>query len=95
MYKKLDPADPDLTDPENPEWTAEDFARAKGPEDLPPEVLAAFPKTAARLRGRPRKDAPKVLVSVRFDADVLEFYRSQGAGWQTKVNDALRKAMPV
>ena len=32
-------------DPENPEWTRKDFARAVGPESLPAEVLTAFPKT--------------------------------------------------
>lgn len=39
-----------IFDDENPEWTAEDFARALPPEFLPPEVLALFPNTVARLR---------------------------------------------
>ena len=42
-----DVAEP-IIDDENPEWTEADFAAATGPEELPPEVLAAFPKTAAR-----------------------------------------------
>lgn len=46
--------EPDLTDPDNPEWTEEDFARAVRVEDLPePErlmILRAFPKTRERLR---------------------------------------------
>ena len=34
-----------VDDPDNPFWTAADFARAKRPEDvLPPEVLKQFPK---------------------------------------------------
>ena len=81
----------DLSDPENPEWTAEDFARAVGPESLPPEVLAAFPKT--RLRGR-QQSPTKRPISLRVDADVLERYRATGPGWQGRMNDALRKAMP-
>jgi hypothetical protein len=37
--------EPDLDDPDNPEWTAEDFARARpASEVLPPEVIAAFGK---------------------------------------------------
>jgi len=85
--------EPDLTDPDNPEWTEEDFARAVGPEALSPEELAAFPRTVARLRGRPRLDAPKEAVSLRIDRDVLAYFRATGAGWQGRLNEALRKAM--
>jgi uncharacterized protein (DUF4415 family) len=85
--------DPDLTDPDNPEWTEEDFARAKGPESLSPAELAAFPRTLARLRGRPKLAAPKKAVSLRLDQDVLAYFRATGAGWQRRVNAVLRKAM--
>lgn len=33
---------------------------------------------------------PKVPVSIRLDADLVEFFRKQGRGWQTKVNAVLR-----
>lgn len=33
---------------------------------------------------------PKVPVSIRLDADVLEYFRGQGRGWQTKMNAVLR-----
>ena len=86
--------EPDLTDPDNPEWTEEDFARARpASEVLPPEVLAAFPRTAARLRGRPKLAAPKEAVSLRIDRDVLAYFRGTGAGWQGRLNAVLRKAM--
>jgi uncharacterized protein (DUF4415 family) len=35
----------------------------------------------------------KEIVSIRLDKDVLAFYRSQGAGYQTRINDTLRTAM--
>ena len=35
----------------------------------------------------------KEIVSIRLDKDVLAFYRSQGAGYQTRINDTLRAAM--
>lgn len=35
----------------NPEWTEADFALAKGPDQLPVELAAAFPKSKG---GRPR-----------------------------------------
>ncbi len=42
-------------------------------------------------RGRGPQAAPtKVLTSVRLDADILEFFKSQGAGYQSKMNDVLK-----
>lgn len=71
-----------------PEFTAEVAARAKpAAEVLPPEVMAAFKKKA----GRPRAEAAKVPVSLRLDPDVLEAFKATGTGWQTRINDALRK----
>jgi len=32
----------------------------------------------------------KVPVSIRLDADLVEFFRDQGRGWQTKINAVLR-----
>ncbi|PVX86464.1 BrnA antitoxin family protein [Paraburkholderia unamae] len=42
-------------------------------------------------RGRPRLETPKVLLSVRYDADIVERFKSTGDGWQTRMNDALRE----
>lgn len=87
-----------IIDDENPEWTDETFARAKGPESLPDAVLAAFPKTAAAVRakriGRPPSERRKLSISLRLDPDVLEAWRSSGEGWQSRMNDALRAAAP-
>ena len=42
-------------------------------------------------RGRgPQATPTKVLTSVRLDADILEFFKSQGAGYQSKMNDVLK-----
>ena len=86
--------EPDLTDPDNPEWTEEDFARARpGREVLPPEVLEAwarFQKKAGRPKGSTTSN--KSLVSLRIDNDVLAKFKASGPGWQTRINEALRKA---
>lgn len=75
-------------DSENPEWTKDELARAKGPESLPAHVLAAFPKTAARVRG-PQKSETKVPVSIRLDRSVVDYFKAQGPGWQSRINEAL------
>ena len=43
-------------------------------------------------RGRRPSDSPKQAISLRVDADVLEKFKSDGPGWQSRMNDALRKA---
>jgi uncharacterized protein (DUF4415 family) len=43
-------------------------------------------------RGRPLSGRPKKAISLRIDADVLEAYKSKGSGWQSRMNEALRKA---
>ena len=43
-------------------------------------------------RGRgPQATPTKVLTSIRLDADVLEFFKSKGSGYQSRINDALRE----
>ncbi|NJL08794.1 MAG: BrnA antitoxin family protein [Methylacidiphilales bacterium] len=44
-------------------------------------------------RGRPKSERPKVSTTIRLDADVLEHFRASGAGWQSRVNETLRRAM--
>lgn len=53
-----------------------------------PEMIAGY-----KTRGRPvgsTKDATKQAVTVRYSPDVLAAFRATGAGWQTRMNDALR-----
>ena len=43
-------------------------------------------------RGRgPQATPTKVLTSVRLDADILEFFKSNGVGYQSRINAALRR----
>lgn len=74
---------------DNPEWTAEDFARARaGSEVLPATVVSALVKSKV---GRPSGHT-KEQVSLRVDKDVLARFRATGAGWQSRMNEALRDA---
>jgi len=41
-------------------------------------------------RGRPVGSGTKKQVAIRLDRDVLAQFRSSGAGWQTRMNAALR-----
>ena len=42
------------------------------------------------LRGRPRSESPKLLVSVRYSREVVDYFKSTGAGWQSRMDSVLR-----
>jgi uncharacterized protein (DUF4415 family) len=70
----------------NPEWTAEDFKKAV-------RFAEAFPDLAKTIRRRgPGKKPRKQIVSLRLSPDVLDHFKAKGRGWQTKIDETLRKA---
>lgn len=42
--------------------------------------------------GRPKSPAPKKSVHLRLSPDVLAHFRRTGPGWQTRIDEVLRKA---
>ncbi len=64
-------------------------------DDIPdlstPDWVEHFERTG--VRGRPRLAAPKVQTTLRLDADVVAHFKATGPGWQTRINEALRKAL--
>jgi uncharacterized protein (DUF4415 family) len=69
-------------------------AAARSDPDNPPltdEQLANM----RPMRGRPRIASPKVALTMRVDADVLDALKGSGPGWQTRVNSLLRDALAL
>jgi len=58
---------------------------------LTQEQLARF--VPAKLLNRSLYRPVKVPVKINYDADVLEWFRSFGKGYQTRINTALREYM--
>jgi uncharacterized protein (DUF4415 family) len=68
-------------------------AAAKADPDaqpLTPKQLKAMVPLRS-LRGRPKSANPKQLVSVRYSAEVLEYFKSTGEGWQSRMDGVLRQ----
>jgi uncharacterized protein (DUF4415 family) len=85
---------PELVDDEAPALDDEWFARARPAAEVLPEIFP--PEVAAELlkkRGRPRKASPKLHLNLRLSRDVVEAFKSTGAGWQTRIDAALREWM--
>jgi uncharacterized protein (DUF4415 family) len=75
-------------DPDNPEWTAKDFARAKKPE----EALAADVLSVFKRRG-PQRTPTKIPVSIRLSPDVVTYFKRQGPHWQSRIDESLKKVV--
>ncbi len=73
---------------DNPEWSKEDFRNAKPFAETFPDLAESI----RRARGRPALAHPKKQVTLRLDSDVIASFRAGGPGWQSRINDALRKA---
>ena len=68
-------------------------AAAKNDPDaqpLSPAQLKAMVPIKA-LRGRPKSDSKKQLVSVRYSPEVIAYFKSTGEGWQSLMDSVLRK----
>lgn len=63
-----------LSDPDALPYTDEEWATVK----------------PVRGRGRPLGSGSKEQLTVRFDTEVIEQFRATGAGWQKRMNDALK-----
>ena len=68
-------------------------AAAKSDPDAQPltptQLKAMVPLKA--LRGRPKSEKTKQLVSVRYSREVVDYFKSTGDGWQSRMDDVLLK----
>ena len=69
---------------DNPEWTEKDVKIAKRLDDVP--------DLARRVRG-PQKAPKKVKVTIRLSPEVVEHFKAQGKGWQSRLDETLKKAL--
>lgn len=67
-------------------------AARSDPDALPltPKQLKAMVPIRA-LRGRPKSENKKLLVSVRYSPEVVAYFKSTGEGWQSRMDGVLRK----
>jgi uncharacterized protein (DUF4415 family) len=76
-----------LTAKEEAQWSAGVTVKGGGYKAVR-EAVAAKRKQGQR---GPQASPTKQLVSVRYSPEVLEFFRSTGAGWQTRMDDVLKQ----
>ena len=68
-------------------------AAAKADPDAQPltskQLKAMVPMKA--VRGRPKSENKKLLVSVRYSPEVVAYFKSTGEGWQSRMDGVLQQ----
>jgi uncharacterized protein (DUF4415 family) len=59
-------------------------------QPLTPKQLQSMVPMKA-VRGRPRSENKKLLVSVRYSPEVVAFFKSTGEGWQSRMDGVLQQ----
>ncbi|WFU70191.1 MULTISPECIES: BrnA antitoxin family protein [unclassified Bradyrhizobium] len=69
---------------DNPEWTKDDFARAKTFDEVFPGMR----------KGRgPNKAPTKRQVTLRLSPVVVDHFKAEGPGWQSRIDKELLKVV--
>jgi uncharacterized protein (DUF4415 family) len=83
-------AQEDWDDVDSPPLTNEEMASMRPLREIFPDLAEHAAKRKRGERG-PQKTPTKKPVTIRIDRDVLASYKATGAGWQSRMNDVLRR----
>jgi uncharacterized protein (DUF4415 family) len=78
-----------MNDKSNPEWTKGMLDAARPAKEVLPAEFFEGMKRARGERGK-QKSPTKERVTLRVDPDVLDFFKKDGDGYQSRINEALR-----
>lgn len=73
------------------EITSKDIqAMRSAKEILPENLLNTLAKRKPGQRG-PQRKPTKILVTLRYSPNVIDYFRATGEGWQVRVDEALKE----
>ena len=67
-------------------------SKAIDPDNPPWSEEMLGPAKVRRGRG-PQKTQTKVLTTIRLDANIVAYFRAQGTGYQSRINEALKQVV--
>lgn len=74
---------------DNPELSVEEMAAARPFADVFPELASSI----RRVRGA-QKAPTKVRLTLRLDRETVDAFKATGQGWQVRIGNALKNAIP-
>jgi len=75
---------------DSPELSEEQLKQLRPVAETHPEILEGYRGGELRRRG-PQKAPTKILVSIRYSEEVLDYFRATGPHWQTRMDEALKQ----
>jgi len=60
-------------------------------DELPELTDDMLARAKVNRGGRPKSAAPKVLLSVRYSPEVVDYFRGTGEGWQARMDGVLKE----
>lgn len=60
-------------------------------DELPELTDDMLARAKVNRGGRPKSVSPKVLLSVRYSSEVVDYFRATGDGWQARMDGVLRE----
>jgi uncharacterized protein (DUF4415 family) len=69
--------------------TAQAIADPQAQPLTPAQLKSMVPLRS--VRGRPRLENKKLLLSVRYSPEVIAYFKSTGEGWQSRMDGVLRQ----
>lgn len=79
------------SDPDSPILDEEWFKKARPAAEVVPELVEDYRR---RVRGK-QKAPTKERVTLRLDPEIVDHFRAGGKGWQSRINETLRKALKL
>jgi uncharacterized protein (DUF4415 family) len=77
------------SDPDARELDEEDFARMRPVSEVFPDLVEAYKKGELRRYRGPQKAPTKTKVTIRLSPEVIDYFKAEGRGWQSRVDDVL------
>ncbi|HEY9011989.1 MAG TPA: BrnA antitoxin family protein [Devosia sp.] len=77
---------PELGPDDAPYLTDEQIKQLRPAKEFFAELGIPVPKM-----GRPKAEAVKRSVTIRMDQDVVDYFKSAGPGWQTRMHEVLAR----
>lgn len=75
---------------DSPGLSDEQLKQLRPVAETHPEIVEAYQGGELRRRG-PQKAPTKILVSIRYSEEVLDYFRATGPQWQTRMDEALKQ----
>ena len=79
------------SDPDTQVWGEREFSQARPATEMEPDIVKAY--NQGKIGRGPQKAPVKKQVTIRLDQEIIEHFKQAGKGWQSRLNNHLKKTI--